>query len=322
MHIPVPARRARLTGVSMSRTELVVMAVLAAACGGGARPDAAALRDAAVGSAQNALEVSAPVAGARASVVAEAIAKSVPPALTVATTSADSTSVARMIVRSAELSLQVSDVRKAAQQVADATTRVGGFLGASRLWREGEMDRSSMTVRVPSATLDSTLARLRQLAVRVDNESVTGEDVTRQAVDLTAQLTNLRATEAELRALLTTVRIKTQRASDVLEVHRELARVRGEIDQHAAELQSLTQLAALSTITIDLRPDVVATPIATETWQPRGVLRDAVRALADTGRVVVNAGIWLLVWSVPLLLVAIVVRGLFNALRAHRRVVS
>ncbi len=208
----------------------------------------------------------------------------------------------RMIVRTAELTLQVSDVKAVMEQVAEATTASGGFLGASRLWREGESDRASMTVRVPAARLDATLGRLRALAVRVDNASVTGEDVTRQAVDLSAQLVNLRATEIELRALLVTVRQRTQKASDVLEVHAELSRVRGEIEQRTAELQTLTQLAALSTITLDLRPDVVATPIASESWQPRGVLRDATRALARTARAGASAAIWAVVYGGPMLL--------------------
>ncbi len=225
----------------------------------------------------------------------------------------------RMIVRTAELTLQVSDVKAVMDQVAEATSAVGGFLGASRLWREGESDRASMTVRVPSARLDATLARFRGLAVRVDNASVTGEDVTRQAVDLNAQLVNLRATETELRALLVTVRQRTQKASDVLEVHTELSRVRGEIEQHTAELQTLTQLAALSTITLELRPDVVATPIASEAWQPRGVLRDATRALVGTGRTVVSAAIWGVVYGGPLLLFAagcaLLIRRLVRARR-------
>jgi len=218
-----------------------------------------------------------------------------------------SPSIERMIVRSASMTLQVSDIRKTVDAVARATSVAEGFLGTSRLWREGEQQRASMTVRVPSARLDATLASLRALAVRVDDESVSGEDVTRQAVDLRAQVTNLRATEVELRALLQTVREKTKRAADVLEVHAELTRVRGDIDRLEAELQSLVQLAALSTITLDLRPDVVATPLASMGWQPRGVLRDATRALVGTLRVVVNGAIWAGVYAVPLLLLAALV---------------
>ncbi len=221
----------------------------------------------------------------------------------------------RMIVRSADVTMQVADVRRVVQQVTEVTASAKGFLGASRLWRDGDAEHATMTVRVPADALDATLAKLRALAVRVDNEAVTGEDVTRQAVDLSAQLTNLRATETELRALLVTVRQRTQKASDVLEVHMELSRIRGEIEQHTAELQTLTQLAALSTISLQLRPDVVATPIAAHAWQPVGVLRDATRALVGAMRTGANVLIWAVVCGVPLALVVWLGLGLVRTLR-------
>lgn len=289
----------------MSRTGLWVMAVLTAACSRDAR-------DVRARSGSASMSMDSSVGAAPEQAASLVAAKSVaigPPTATGAPAAGvgQPATIERMIVRSAEMTLQVADVRRASAQVADATSAAKGFLGAARMWRDGDADRASFTIRVPSASLDATIARLRQMAVRVDNESLTGEDVTRQAVDLTARLTNLRATEAELRALLTTVRLRTQKASDVLEVHTELSRIRGEIDQQTAELQSLTQLAALSTITLELRPDVVATPITTDAWQPRGVVRDALRALAGTARVAVNGVIWLVVYAGPILLLAGVV---------------
>ncbi len=291
----------------MSGRGLWVLGVAVMACSRAApdaMPDAVTQSDAAA----------APVGVPRLDVAADASSRGVALAkAAMPITSAQSVPAPeRMIVRTAEMSLQVSDVHRVTQQITDATAAAHGFLGTSRMWRDGESDRATMVVRVPATALDATLTTLRAMAVRVDNESVTGEDVTRQAVDLSAQLTNLRATEVELRALLTTVREKTKRAADVLEVHAELSRVRGEIEQHTAELQQLTQMAALSTITLDLRPDAVAQPIATDAWQPRGVLRDAVRALAGTGRVAVNAVIWAVVYIAPLLALA---GGLLFALR-------
>jgi Domain of unknown function (DUF4349) len=231
-------------------------------------------------------------------------------------------SAARMIVRTADVTMQVADVRRVVQQVTDLTAASKGFLGTSRLWRDGDADHASMTIRVPAEALNQTLAKLRALAVRVENEAVTGEDVTRQAVDLSAQLTNLRATETELRALLVTVRQRTQKASEVLEVHTELARVRGEIEQKTAELQTLTQLSALSTISLALHPDVVATPIASDTWQPVAVLREATRALVGAVRTGVNAVIWAVVCGVPLAIVAVLAVGLARTLRRRLRPVS
>jgi Domain of unknown function (DUF4349) len=224
----------------------------------------------------------------------------------------------RMIVRSAEISMEVADVRRAMQSVSELTRKAEGFLGASRQWKDGESDLATMTLRIPAARLDSTLATLRAMAVRVDNESVTGEDVTRQAVDLSAQLTNLRATETELRALLTTVRQRSQRASDILEVHTQLTQVRGEIETRTAELQSISQLVAMSTVTLTLRPDAVATPIASEQWQPRGVFRDATRALVSVARGAASLSIWALVWAIPIGVVLFGVGKLRAAWRTWR----
>jgi len=225
----------------------------------------------------------------------------------------------RMIVRSARLTLQVADVRRGLEQVGTLASDLHGFLGDSRRWSEGGSDRATLTLRVPATSLDAALGRLRRLAVRVDDEALGGEDVTAQAVDLGAQLTNLRATETELRALLVTVRQRTQKASDVLEVHAELSRIRGEIERHAAQLQSLRQLAAMATITIDMRPDAVTVPVVTEGWQPRAVLHAATRALLGTGRMVADGLIWAVVVGVPLLVLVLaaglVVRPLLRRLR-------
>lgn len=276
------------------RNLLVLAAVLVAACGSNgvdAAPVPTVVQD----------ELALPGADASKMVAQmEVGAPSPSMAVPAAGGAGQSAGDARVIVRTAEMALQVTDVNAMVQRVSELTAAGRGFLGASRRWREGEADRATLTLRVPAAALDATLASLRGLAVRVDNESVNGDDVTRQTVDLAAQLTNLRATEVELRALLATVRQRTQKAADVLEVHQQLSKVRGEIEQRSAELGSLTQLAALSTITLELRPDVVSAPLVVEdAWQPRGVARDAIRALATTGRVAINALIWLLVFGVP-----------------------
>ena len=62
---------------------------------------------------------------------------------------------------------------------------------------------------------------------RVERESQSGEEVTRQHEDLVARLKNCRDTEQRLRQIL---QQRTGNLSDVLEVEEEIGRVRGEID--------------------------------------------------------------------------------------------
>lgn len=209
----------------------------------------------------------------------------------------------RMIIRTANLSVVVTDAAQAQQAIVDMVNGMGGYVADSNAWREGEQLRARMTVRVPADRLDAALAAMKALAVRVQQESVSGQDVTEEFTDLNAQLVNLEATERELRQLLTEVREKTQKAEDVLAIYRELTMIRGEIERVKGRMQYLSSMTALATISVDLIPDVLAKPVVEPGWRPLETLRDAGRTLVSTLQGLVNAIIWLLIYIVPVLLI-------------------
>src|SRR5256885_197831 len=82
----------------------------------------------------------------------------------------------------------------------------------------------------PGATDAAALAAIRKVATRVESETVSGDDVTQEFVDLESQVRNLEAAEIEMRQLMTTVRERTKKASDILEVYQELVQLRGQIE--------------------------------------------------------------------------------------------
>lgn len=187
---------------------------------------------------------------------------------------------------------------------------------------EGEQVRASATLRVPSAQLRPTLAALSGLAIRVQNEGITGEDVTAEFSDLGAQLKNLQATETELRELLATVRQRTQKASEIMEVFTELTKVRGDIERIQGRMQYLSQMTAMSTIRLDLVPDAIAAPVVEPGWQPLATVRSAARSLVNTLKTLADALIWIVLYLIPVgaffVLVALVIRGLWRRLRGSR----
>ena len=101
-----------------------------------------------------------------------------------------------------------------------------------------------MTLRVPASQLDATLAEIRNLG-RVESEQQGGEEVTQQVVDLDARLANSRNTEQQLDDIL---RHRTGKITDVLEVEREIDRVRGDIERMEAERKSLGDRIDFATI--------------------------------------------------------------------------
>jgi hypothetical protein len=226
----------------------------------------------------------------------------------------------RMIVRNATMSIVVADTGKAVDQVTRSVESIGGYVSGSEVWREGELLRARLTLRVPSAKLTPALAAIRSASRRVEHETVGSEDVTQEYVDLESRLRNLEATENELRELLVTVRKNARKASEILEVHQQLVSIRGEIEVAKGRLQQLSAAAAMSKIDLDVVPDAITRPVSEKLWEPLVVVRDASRALLGALRNLTSAAIWIVIYIVPLCgILALVLAALVAIARRLRR---
>lgn len=216
---------------------------------------------------------------------------------------------ARQIVKRAEMTLIVADTPTAMSAIHQLTEELGGYVADSNAYRlsvdpAAQQMQARMTLRVPSARLGQALARLRALAVRVDRESTSTEDVTEEYTDNQSRLRNLEATEQELLALLREVRERPNAtAEDILNVHRRITEVRDEIERLKGRQQYLDTLVQLATITIDLIPDALLRPVLEPGWRPQQTLRDAFRALLRTLQWLVDLAIWLAILVLPVLIV-------------------
>ncbi len=208
----------------------------------------------------------------------------------------------RRIIYTARIVISVENPEETAETIATLVKSMGGYVAEASLYRYNSKMAGTVTVRVPQERFDEARQRIRELAVRVDREEISTDDVTSEYVDLQARLKNLEATEEELRALLTEVRKRAQRASDVLEVYRELARVREEIETIKGRLQMLDKLTTYATITVELRPYELAQPLSGR-WDPRITLHRAWGTLVNVLRALVDIGIYLLIVVLPVLLI-------------------
>jgi len=208
----------------------------------------------------------------------------------------------RKIIYTDDIKLIVNDSKKTVSQIREQVKAAGGYVADEHTWLEDDQLRATLTLRIPLGAFDSFMNDLRGLALRVDDERLSSRDVTDQYVDLQAQLRNLEATEKELQTLLTDVRKRTQRASDIMEVYRELSKVRGQIDQVKGRMQMLDKLTTFATVNVTLVPDALSRPVITAPWRPAVTVHNAVRMLQDLIRGFLNALIYFVLVVVPFLL--------------------
>jgi hypothetical protein len=209
----------------------------------------------------------------------------------------------RMVIHTVELRLIVKDTQVSLQTVQSLADEMGGYVASSRTWHTEEQLSASLTLRVPADQLNTALEKLRTLALEVDSESITGEDVTQEYVDLEARLRNEEAYEKELLALLTETRERTSDAEDILAVYERLTEVRGRIEQIKGRMQYLENMSAMATITVELIPSELMQPITVAGWHPTGTARSAIRALVNALQFFVDAVIWIVLFGLPVLIV-------------------
>jgi hypothetical protein len=206
----------------------------------------------------------------------------------------------RLIIRTANMSLVVSNTEEAMATISQMAEENGGWVVNSSVFQYNEDAKTgNITIRVPSSGFNSALEALRNLAVEVRNESTSGQDVTEEFVDVSARLENLEATAERVRAFLD----DTETVEEALAVNQELSRLESDIEAMKGRLQYLSQSASFSTITVDLTPDIVSQPIEPSNWRPAVVFRNAVDSLMDALQDVAEFGIWFAVYLLPLLLI-------------------
>jgi hypothetical protein len=210
----------------------------------------------------------------------------------------------RLVIKNATLSLIVKDPVASADSLSALAQSLGGFIVSSHVYQTStdaqgnRIMQAGVAMRVPVDQLDAALAQLKGLAVKVESQQISGEDVTAQFTDLESQLKNLEVAEAQLQKIME----QATRTEDVLNVFNQLTAIRGQIEQVRGQMKYYRESAAMSLINVTLIPDVLSQPIETGGWQPEGVLKEAVEALVRALQSIATSVIWAGVYVLPLAL--------------------
>ncbi|MDQ5951981.1 MAG: hypothetical protein QG626_108 [Patescibacteria group bacterium] len=157
------------------------------------------------------------------------------------------------IIKTADLSVGVDGVAAKTTEIATLATGRGGFVQSSTIVEdEAGYKTGYITIRVPTDTFEDTIQAIKDLAVRVNRESINGQDVTEQYTDLEARL---RAAKAEEEQYLTILE-KAETVQDILSVQSYLQNVRYEIESLQGQIDSLGNQTDYSTISVTLEEEV------------------------------------------------------------------
>jgi hypothetical protein len=164
----------------------------------------------------------------------------------------------QLIVRTAQLTLRVSNVGDALGWVRTIAGARGGLVFSSSSYVQDDSQYAQVTIKVPTAVFDDVMNELRggPLVDEVEREDVTSQDVTGEYVDNDSLLASLRETQTRFLALLD----KADTVDDILRLEYELTNVRSQIETLQGRQNYLKDATSLATIAVSLYPTGAAEP--------------------------------------------------------------
>jgi hypothetical protein len=165
----------------------------------------------------------------------------------------------RKLIRNANVELEIVNFDNAVQRITAFANEERGYVAttSSEKQANGKL-RGQVIVKVLPENLDRFLQKIRGLG-ELKNQTLGTEDVTKAYFDTDARLKNSRVMEQRFIDMLKT---KTGKVSDLLQVEKELGRVREEIEKMQGELKYWDSQVQFATVTISLAEKDMEEPAA------------------------------------------------------------
>lgn len=148
------------------------------------------------------------------------------------------------LIKMGSLEMKVSDLGETKVALAKILKTVEARTTAEMMRDTEDRKEMQLTIRVPAHRFDSLMMALEKLALRVDQQNISTDNVTEEFIDVEARLRTKRELENRYRELLQQARS----VADLLAIEGQLASVRGEIESMEGRLKYLNDEVAMSTI--------------------------------------------------------------------------
>lgn len=156
----------------------------------------------------------------------------------------------RKIIKNADIMIQVDNYSEAAEAIEQKVMLAGGYISSENMNNYGEQENISgyIQVRLPADKFDAFIAGLEELGT-IKSRNIYTQDVTEEYVDVESQLKAMRTKEERLLSILE----ESGSLSDILEVEKELANTRSQLESLEGRLRYLDNRTDYSSIGINIQ---------------------------------------------------------------------
>lgn len=223
----------------------------------------------------------------------------------------------RLVIQNVDLTIVVADPKMKVEAVAALANSMGGFVVSSNIYQSQtenglSVPEASITIRVPAEKLEEALTEIKSDVVEVRVENRSGQDVTKEYVDLKSRLRTYEEAEEQLRVILNE---KTS-PEEVLNVFNQMMYYREQIELIKGQMKYFEESAALSAIHLTIIAQEKVKPLEIGGWRLEGTTRDAVQTLINFVQGFVRFLIWVVIVVLPIgLIILLLLWALWKLIR-------
>jgi len=156
-------------------------------------------------------------------------------------------SIQQKLIKESYLNFETQDLDKTYIQITHFIKQNGGFIQDDNSNKSYNRISRHLVVRLPSVEFQKTIDSISKYVAFFDTKRITSRDVTEEFIDIEARLTAKQTLEKRYLELLS----KAKNVKEILDIERELSKIREEIEAKQGRLKYLKNKVSLSTINIE-----------------------------------------------------------------------
>lgn len=152
------------------------------------------------------------------------------------------------IIKNANLRFESEDINESFTGIQKAVSKYQATISNDASGKDYNSTFRNLTIRIPNKHFDTFISDISQGVKHFDTKEISQQDVTEEYVDVESRMKSKKKLEERYLQLLS----KANKVSEMLEIEKQLAEIREEIEAKEGQLKYMQNRVALSTITLEM----------------------------------------------------------------------
>ncbi len=165
----------------------------------------------------------------------------------------DNLNVKRKLIKTGNVEFETKDLETTKTTILNLVKQYNAYIARDNQYKSYDRISTTLSVRIPAESFDKILEGIVKGVEKFDHKNIHISDVTEQFLDVEARLKTKKALELKYLEILK----KAKTVREILDVERELGKLRGDIEATEGRLKYLKNQVAFSTLNITFYKKVI-----------------------------------------------------------------